>query len=368
MAAAMIHFFALRGEYLFQQFLDLWGKPTAQHAQVLHYQDLPSLARFERGTHVFSGLDQLTPSMTRLVRELRAQLVAHGVPVLNDPDRTLHRFPLLETLAREGRNSFRAVRATGDFTNLRYPVFVRSAHTHDGALSGLLHSPRDVEAFIGRMVVYGRSLDELIVVEFCDTADATGHYRKYAAFAVGKRVIARSLEYGRNWVLKRAGTEYSREMALEEQQFVRTNPHEAQLAEIFALAGVEYGRIDYSVKDRRVQTWEINLNPTIGRGLRPSKGRVPAALNAIREETKQEFYARFNAAWAEVDTGESGELPIVLDPAVRASATVLPVRKRSPLRKVLRPARGIFMTRGAAVFRLIARAVLRRAASLNRLP
>lgn len=355
----MIHFFAMRGEYLFQQFLDLWGKPTAEHAHVIHYQDLPALARFERGTYVFSGLDQLTPSMTRLVGELHAKLLDGGVRVLNDPGRTLHRYALLETLAREGRNDFRAVRAAAGFTQLRYPVFVRSEHTHDGALSPLLHSPAEVEAAIGRMLVYGRSLDELLVVEFCDTADAAGFYRKYAAFAVGKRVIARSLEYGRSWVLKRAGTEYSEEMALEEQEYVRTSPHEAQLAEIFALAGVDYGRIDYSVKDGRVQTWEINLNPTIGRGLRPSKGRVPAALNPIREETKKEFYARFNAAFSEIDDGESGELPIALDPAARNAASVLPV-KRSRIGKRLQPVRAFFMDRGAPLFRLIGRMALRR--------
>jgi hypothetical protein len=357
----MIHFFAMRGEYLFQQFLDLWGKPTAEHAQVIHYQDLPALTRFERGTYVFSGLDQLTPSMTRLVQELHAKLLASGVRVLNDPERTLRRYALLETLAREGRNDFRAVRAADGFTRLRYPAFVRAERTHDGALSPLLHSPAEVEAAIGRQLAYGRSLDELLVVEFCDTADAAGYYRKYAAFAVGNRVIARSLEYGRTWVLKRAGTEYSREMALEEQEYVRTNPHEAQLAEIFALAGVEYGRIDYSVKDGRVQTWEINLNPTIGRGLRPSKGRVPPALNAIREETKQEFYARFNAAFAKIDDGGSGELPIVLDPATRNAATVVPV-KRNRFGKALRfVAREYFRDRGAPVFRAIGKIALRRA-------
>jgi hypothetical protein len=356
----MIHFFAMRGEYLFQQFLDLWGKPTAEHAHVIHYQDLPSLTRFERGTYVFSGLDQLTPSMTGLVKELHGRLTENGVRVLNDPDRTLHRFALLETLAREGLNDFRAARATDDFTRLRYPVFVRSEHTHDGALTPLLHSPREVEAAIGRMLVYGRSLRELLVVEFCDTADATGHYRKYAAFAVGKRVIARSLEYGGSWVLKRAGTEYSQEMALEEQEFVMTNPHQAQLAEIFARAGVDYGRIDYSVREGRVQTWEINLNPTIGRGLRPSKGRVPAALNPIREETKHVFYARFNAAWEEIDVNESGPLPIQLDASLRAAATAPPGRRSTRISRALRPVREFFMTRGGWLFRLLGRAALRR--------
>src|SRR5262249_42167607 len=40
-------------------------------------------------------------------------------------------------------------------------------------------------------------------------------------------------------------------------------PHRQALGEIFQAAGIEYGRIDYSVLDGRIVTWEINTNPTI---------------------------------------------------------------------------------------------------------
>lgn len=348
----MIHFYAVRGQYLFEQYLELWGQPVADRFRSLHYQDLPSQMRFDGGTYVFAGLDQLNAAQLRLVTELHAQLVANGARVLNDPNRVLRRFDLLVELAKRERNVYRVARVHDDLHTLRFPVFVRSEDTHDGALTPLLHSVEEVETWIGRLRATGRSPRTMMVVEFCDTGDATGHYRKYAAFCVGKRTVARSLEYGTNWMLKRAGTEYSRAMAMEEQEFVATNPHAAQLEEIFAIANIEYGRIDYAVKDGRVQTWEINLNPTIGRGLRPSAGKVPRELDAVREETKRLFYAGFNEAWSEVDSNTTGELPIALDGDLRAAARFAEPRE-SFLRKTLRPLKPFLLRHGSAVFRVV---------------
>jgi hypothetical protein len=57
---------------------------------------------------------------------------------------------------------------------------------------------------------------------------------------------------------------------LEEQiRYLESNPHEKQLMEIFRLARIEWGRIDYSLLDGRIQVWEINTNPHIIR--RPEK-------------------------------------------------------------------------------------------------
>jgi hypothetical protein len=69
---------------------------------------------------------------------------------------------------------------------------------------------------------------------------------------------------------------------------------------IFELAHVEYGRIDYAIKDGRVQTWEINLNPTIGRGLRPPSRKLAPEVDAARERVRQCFFSEFANAWKEV--------------------------------------------------------------------
>jgi hypothetical protein len=354
----VIHFLAPADERLFRNYLDVRGRSIAQHFEIVAYEQLPS--RFRGGTYVFAALEQLSPAMERLVEELYAQLATcHGVRILNRPGRTLRRYELLTELARRGDNVFRAVRANADLGDLRYPVFLRGDRTHDGALSPLLHTRRDVESWIGRLVVIGRSLDELLVIEFCDTADAAGFYRKYAAFIIGDRIVPRSLDYGRHWMLKRQSTEYSRDMISEEFEYVSTNPHEAELREIFAIAGVDYGRIDYAIKDGRVQTWEINLHPTIGRGQEPSKYELPDDLRVLHQPTRELVHAKLREAWVAVDVRDDRELPVALDPALIAAAIAAPrPGHRSPLiaavRKSLRPLKPLLLTRGAGVFRMLA--------------
>jgi hypothetical protein len=199
-----------------------------------------------------------------------------------------------------------------------------------------------------------------MVVEFCATADEEGFYRKYAAFVVGNRVVARSLNYGREWMLKFGRNEYSRPMVLEERDYVLSNPHEAQLAEIFRVGGVEYGRVDYSMKAGRVQTWEINLNPTIGRGARPQRAKVPAELDSIRQETKDCFYSRFQEAWEAADLAPDGQpaIPVTLDPpTIRAALSRETRRGRllATLRTVLRPVKPLIEPRAAPALRFLSK-------------
>jgi hypothetical protein len=353
----MIRFLAPAGERLFQNYLDVRGQSIAERFEIIAYEKLP--ADFRGGTFVFAALEQLSPAMERLVEALHAQLSAcEGVRILNDPGRTLRRFDLLTELAQHGRNDFRAVRANGDLSGLRYPVFLRGERTHDGALSPLLHTRRDVEAWIGRLVVVGRSIDELLAIEFCDTSDRDGFYRKYAAFIIGDRIVPRSLDYGSHWMLKRQGTAYSEAMLAEEFEYIRTNPHERELREIFAIAGVDYGRIDYALKDGRIQTWEINLHPTIGRGREPSKYRAPAALAAKHAQTKDYMHEQLRNAWLAVELDDDRALEVELDRALIAVAVAAPrpgqrSRTIAAIRKALRPLKPLLLTRGAGVFRMV---------------
>jgi hypothetical protein len=350
----MIYFLAPAGERLFHDYLDVRGRSIADHFQIIAYENLPQ--RFRGGTYVFSALEQLSAPMERLVAHLHAQLsTCEGVRLLNRPGRSLRRYELLSELSRLQRNEHRAVRATDDLSGLRYPVFVRGEHTHDGALSPLLHDAREVEAWIGRLVVVGRRLDELLVIEFCDTADANGIYRKYAAFIIGDQILPRSLDRGRDWMLKRQGTDYTHEALAEELEFVRTNPHERELREIFAIAGVGYGRIDYAVQDGRIRTWEINLHPTIGRGREGSKYKAPPEFRDTHARTKDYVHERLREAWLNVDLQDDRELDVTLDPAIIAAAVAVPPPcYRSPVhaavRRALRPIKPLLLRHGAGVF------------------
>jgi hypothetical protein len=197
-------------------------------------------------------------------------------------------------------------------------------------------------------LVQGRKLKNLLIVEFCNTADEIGFFRKYAAFIVGKRVIPRSLNYGRRWMLKHSRTEFTMPMIEEELEYVSTNPHQQQLREIFALAQVEYGRIDYAIKDNKVQTWEINLLPTIGRGLRRRSKPLPPELDAARDEVKRHFYEGFERAWREVDLPTDFKAPIrlTLSPQTIRAASPPEVpsdRLLTTFKAMLRPAKPLIV-------------------------
>ncbi|HEX6642033.1 MAG TPA: hypothetical protein VF215_13020 [Thermoanaerobaculia bacterium] len=354
----MIHFLTPAGEQLMVNYRDVRGSAIADRIEIVHYEHLPR--RFRGGTYVFSALEQLSAPMERLVARLYEQLSrCEGVRLLNRPGRTLRRYELLRELHRRGLNDHEARLGNEDLNGLRYPVFIRGERTHEGSLTPLLDTQRDVEAWLGRLRVIGWKLDELLVVEFNDTSDEDGRYRKYAAFIIGDRIVPRSLDYGAEWMLKRKRNIYTREALAAEYEYVTTNPHERELREIFAIAGVDYGRIDYAMKDGRIQTWEINLHPTLGRGLRhASENRAPGDLESIHSATKEYVHAQLREGWIAIDLQEDRELPVTLDAALVAAAAAAPQPgHRSPavaaVRRMLRPLKPLLLSRGAAPFRIL---------------
>ena len=371
----MIHFVVPAAqERGIREYLELWGLDLAARFQVVPVESLPTRTCVAPGTYVLSALDQLSPAMSAFVGALHDELAGRtDVRFLNHPTRTLRRPQLLHELYRTGRNDFRAVPITADIASLRYPVFVRDWRSHGGPLSPLLRRPSDVESAIGRALVRGQAAENLIVVEFCNTADSDGYFRKYAAFVVGEHVIPRSLSYSREWMLKFGGSEFSQSMVEEELDYLVANPHQAALREIFALAGVGYGRIDYAVACGRLQTWEINLNPTIGRGRRPSTGKVPAELQALRNQAKEHFYRRFREAWESVDLGvaEAPAIEVRIPEPIHGDA-LAEVRARAnsghrvdagwlaTLRRALSPARPLVAPVVSLALPLIGRAARRR--------
>jgi len=329
-----------------RDYLSLWGTPLRDRIRILHYENLLAQADFAPGTYILAATDQMDgESLGHLTRVHAALADRPGFRFVNHPTRTLLRLDLLTALHENGYNDFRVAPATGDLDSLRFPVFLRGNTTHDGALTPMLRSRREIDGGITMLTRRGRRLDDILAVEFCDTADEHGIYRKYAAFLVGDRVLPRSLMHGRGWMLKQAETEFTVEHSIEELEYVRTNPHEEQLSRIARLAGVEYGRIDYAVRNGRVQTWEINLKPTIGRGaLRQRSGRVPREVEPIRDLTKEHFYALFQSALEALEvpaTRAIGAGTVRVQPPRPPLAPIgTPPRTRLPgLRRRLRPFR-----------------------------
>ena len=245
--------------YTIRPYVEGWNRMC-----LLAYEDLFAGARCDAGTYVFTDLDRLTPSEQRLAASVWRQLADHApaVRLLNDPTRVPARYDLLCALARSGGNRYRAWLASEDLGAVRFPLFVRVANEHTGSLTPLLRTRPELTRALRWARLQGYRACDLLVVEFCDTSDADGVYRKYSAFVVADEVLPRHLFLSRRWLIKKPDLEGDA-FAKERDAYLWGNPHAKRLLSIFRQVGIDYGRVDYSMLGDDPQVWEINTNPTI---------------------------------------------------------------------------------------------------------
>jgi hypothetical protein len=287
----MIHFLVTRRyAYTLKKFLRTpWGQECADEMCVLTYERASWKRSFRPGTYVFTDIERLGPAATERAAALHDRLASDRAAyrVLNHPVHTWRRYRLLRTLHEQGTNAFSVYRLEEGAGSVRYPAFLRGENDHRGNSTELL---KDHEQLSEAVAGLKRIPDEPLLTEFLDTS-IDGVFRKYSAFRIGSEIIARHLFFGRRWMLK--GPELSgAQYVAEEFAYVHDNPHRAALAEFFDLARVEYGRIDYSLLEGRIQVWEINSNPMIAsenslrnRARRPAHdlaiGRIVTALRTL---------------------------------------------------------------------------------------
>jgi hypothetical protein len=306
----VIHFLLHeRHFYTVGLYLERRAPELAPRVRLVSYAELARARSLPRGAWIFSDLDRLTGAELAFAARVHRALSGAGraVRTLNDPASTLRRADLLRALHDAGINRFRAFPASQTEADCRFPVFVREANDHHGSLTPLLHSRRELRSAVRGLRVRGYRRAELLVVEFLDTRSPDGMYRKYAAFRVGEAVLARGLTVSPRWVVKQGDGAADAAWVEEERRYVLENPHADRLSEVFSLAGVEYGRVDYGLVDGSVQVWEINLNPTIGPS--PRKGPRPPEherLRPLREPARAHFYTRFADALRSLDEVEPG--------------------------------------------------------------
>ncbi len=212
-----------------RDFLDTWGKVLAHRFHVVRYEELDGHLVLPRGTYAFSDLERLGSEELERAAELHQRLteVEPPVRILNRPLRSKRRYELLDLLHRERINDFRAYRLEETWNPRRFPVFLRLENQHNGPETGLLNTPGEVETEIARLWLKGVPLRDVLIVEFVDTSDSRGLFRKYGAFVVDGQIVPRHLYFSRTWAFK--------EFDLLEPE----NPHQAALAEIARLPGDE---------------------------------------------------------------------------------------------------------------------------------
>jgi len=229
------------------------------------YADLWGQEFTPEGALIFSDLERLDHRERASATDLWTALEQPGQVQLNHPARVLRRKELLHVLGRAGLNRFTAYSPRDLPAKLRFPVFIRDESKHWGSLTPLLFSGAEVRRWLARLTLksalsgIGR---ELLIVEYLDTSDAAGVYRKYSAFRIGERILPRHVLFSTGWVVKKPDL-VDPGLLREEQDYLATNPDEAWLREVFDLARIDYGRIDYSMLDGEPQVWEINTCPTV---------------------------------------------------------------------------------------------------------
>jgi hypothetical protein len=301
----MIYYLATPGyAHTMRTFLDHWAGGLESRIRIITYDRALRAERLSLGTYVFSDLERLLPSEREIATLVWEQLSAAGARLLNHPTRTLRRYELLSMLQARGRNQFRVVRASDRSTGLRFPVFLREEGEHSGSLTRLIKNRRQLdEAVVGAMF-RGHRLRGLLVVEYCDTSDADGIFRKYSAFMVGGRVVPCHIDCSRGWVVKDTDIVNDEVMA-QERLYMETNPHREWLEETFALAGVDYGRIDYGFKVGRPQVWEINTNPVVI--------LHPQNYTEIHLPVKRRFAELIRPAFEAIDSTGRADATLALD-------------------------------------------------------
>jgi hypothetical protein len=314
-------------------YVDTWVPERSDRFSVLAYEDLAHLDVIPAGTTIFGDLERLSPAQMRLARCVRDCIAdqASGAQILNDPDTALLRYELLAELHAQGTIPYRAYRLTETTTPERFPVFIRNADDHAGPRTGLLHDQDELDTAIVGLIVRRHPLQRLIIVEYHDTADDTGMYRKYGAFVVGDRIIARHLNFRQGWIVKKAHLE-TPEINAEEMAYVKSNPHQEELARICKMGGVQYGRIDYSIRDGQIVTWEINTNPVVVK-VRGTQSETSMARQLVFVPALTEA---FEAIDDRVHHGQSVSLAAI-PAAVREGARRGPARAGGGARRLAGP-------------------------------
>lgn len=287
-----------RHTYTMHPLMDEWGDEADVPLQLLSYEELLKRKVIAYGVYIFADIERLSPPMMNAVVKIADRIEAEwgNAAVQNHPRKVMLRYQLLTFLYNTGVNNYRVYRAAAVTGECCFPVFLRCANDHRGSLTGLLNTQQQLRQALRAALREGVPADQLLVTEYCDTRSEDGWFRKYAAFIAGGRVIPRHLAFHRDWMVK---LQYSgrADHYAEEMSYLSANPHEERLGEIFSMAGIGYGRIDYSMDGDNIRVWEINTNPTV---IRPR-----SVYDSMQTGNQQRFAESLGRALNEVHSAFS---------------------------------------------------------------
>lgn len=315
----MIHFVTVAGgKFAVDDYVASAG--IEDRATVLTFRELLDRDTLPFGAYVYAGINHLGPAMAAFLAGIADHVEElTGLAPLNHPTKSLRRYELIRALHERDMIPYTAYGAWEDFSDVRFPAFLRPREMDSVPLE-LRHSMSEIEKDLGLQLVRGRRPEELVVIEFADTT-VSGHYTKYSSYRVGEQIAALSFDRGRSWALRYNPSEIDLDVVRKQEEFVVNNLHEAAVREIFDIADITFGRIDYSMLDGEVVCWEINTLPTLG--LPPDVEPIPPEFEEAIAATEQIFAERFASGFAAV-LDEVEKARARLDGSSLANAIPLP--------------------------------------------
>lgn len=259
----MIYYLACKHRSLGVQ-LNYFPGELARNVRLLTYEQLYAREALPGGTYIFTDFDRMPPDQFATLCKLWDWFDATGavIPRLNDPRQALSRFDLLRRLHEAGINNFNAYRIK-DWRDVRqFPVFIRKDKHQKAPVTGLLTDRPALERAIDNLGDRAERAD-LMIVEFCKGLATNGRYRKYGVFRVGKAHYVQHCYISSDWYIKSGVADLGDAELAEAARYRDENPHVEQIAKVFDIAAVDYGRMDYGVVGDRIQVFEINTHPTV---------------------------------------------------------------------------------------------------------
>lgn len=250
------------------------------HIIVLPYA--PIRRRLKAGTVIFSDIERLTPNLKPIAEKIYMEAEKAKCNILNHPNKSLKRYSLQKAL----NNDFSVYKSDED-ANLRFPVFLKEENEHKGSATGLLYSKHELADALLRHPGY-------LILEYLDTSDELGIFRKYSSFYIDGLVIPRHILFSKNWEVKNPDI-INPETVAEELVYIKENPYKQDIMEIFNKANIQYGRIDYSFYQGRMQVWEINTNPML-RTAETTSSKMRKVVHEMSAKLINEAFSQLNAA------------------------------------------------------------------------
>ena len=109
------------------------------------------------------------------------------------------------------------------------------------------------------------------------------------------------------------------------------------------------------------QTWESNLNPTIGMPATHARKRLAPELERLREQEREAFHGRLRDAFVAIDrNGLGADIEVAMDPELTARLNADEARRQRRERNMARLRKLYVRPQTGLVFRQLYRRVLPR--------